>query len=231
VLYSSLSAAELVRVCAQTDERAAWEEFVRRFQRLIGTVAIRTARHWVAPSQAVLDDLVQETYLKLCAEDCRLLREFRPSHEDSIFGYLKVVTASVVNDHFKSLRAEKRGAGHAEDSLDGLEPLTVGGGAWSRTIERNILLQEIDRLLIECAPGPEHGRNRTIFWLYYRQGLSASAIAEIPSIALSTKGVESTLLRLTRMLRNRLVEGSTLQHDSYEKARRAGEGVLPKGSF
>ena len=37
--YLGLSVEDLVRACAQTGEPAAWEEFVRRFHRLIATVA------------------------------------------------------------------------------------------------------------------------------------------------------------------------------------------------
>jgi RNA polymerase sigma-70 factor (ECF subfamily) len=47
-------------------------------------------------------------------------------------------------------------------------------------------------------------RDRTVFWLYYQQGFSAKAIAALPSIGLSEKGVESAILRLTREVRNRL---------------------------
>src|SRR5437879_12715267 len=101
---------------------------------------MRTAWHWGEPSREVLDDLVQETYLQLCAENYRLLREFQPRHEDSFFGYLKVVTASVVNDHFKSLRAEQRGAGQTENCLDRVEPLTDGCDDSSRALDRNVIL-------------------------------------------------------------------------------------------
>jgi RNA polymerase sigma-70 factor, ECF subfamily len=43
-----------------------------------------------------------------------------------------------------------------------------------------------------------------IFWLYYRDGLTARAIAQLPGIRLSVKGVESTIHRLTRRVRLRL---------------------------
>jgi len=38
--YSALSAGELVRQCARSADKAAWEEFVRRFHRLIAGVVL-----------------------------------------------------------------------------------------------------------------------------------------------------------------------------------------------
>ena len=73
---TSMPANELVRSCPLSRDRKAWEEFVRRFHRLIAAVALRTARQWGEPSDRILDDLIQDTYLKLCDEDCRLLREY-----------------------------------------------------------------------------------------------------------------------------------------------------------
>lgn len=48
-----------------------------------------------------------------------------------------------------------------------------------------------------------------IFWLYYRDGLTTRAISSLPFVGLSTKGVESTIHRLTRMVRNEMVERSS----------------------
>ena len=49
-------------------------------------------------------------------------------------------------------------------------------------------------------------RNREIFWLHYRAGLSARAIADLPEIGLTAKGVESVIMRVTKELRERLAE-------------------------
>jgi len=42
----------------------------------------------------------------------------------------------------------------------------------------------------------------SIFWLYYEQGYSAKEISLLPSMGLTVKGVESTLQRLTRFLKD-----------------------------
>ncbi len=205
MLYSSLSAQDLIRACARSGDAAAWEEFIRRFHRLIAGVVLRTAWRWGENSRNVLDDLVQEVYLKLCAGHCRLLAELDLRHPAALLGYLKVITTNVVHDHFKSLHAEKRGAGEAAEELDALD-LPAGNQAAGGPValEREVLLREIDACLCALDSGATQERDRTIFWLHYRQGMSARAIAALPSIGLSIKGVESTLLRLTRLVRSEL---------------------------
>ena len=84
---ASLSPEELVLACRQTDDVAAWREFVGRFHRLIATVALRVARRWGESSPQLIDDLVQETYLKLCDDNFRMLRKFKSDHPDAFYGY------------------------------------------------------------------------------------------------------------------------------------------------
>jgi RNA polymerase sigma-70 factor (ECF subfamily) len=205
--YASLSAEELVLACRQTDDVEAWGEFVRRFHRLIATVALRVARRWGLSSPQIIDDLVQETYLKLCADNFSMLRSFKSNHPDAFYGYLKVVTANLVHDHFKAARSSKRGSGAVEVEADAQirsRDDSVGRASAVNCSDREILLREVDDTLGRLAAGPHLTRDRKVFWLYYRVGLTANAIAALPSIGLSTKGVESSILRLTRLLREEI---------------------------
>jgi RNA polymerase sigma-70 factor (ECF subfamily) len=200
--YAALSAERLILACTQTGDAAAWEEFVRRFHRLIATVALRVARRWGDSSPQAVDDLIQETYLKLCAGNFRILRSFKSQHPDAFYGYLKVVTANLVHDRFKAAHSDKRGSGTVEVAAD--PQITSDASATTKSSERGILLQQVDALLSRLVAGRHLERDRRVFWLYYRVGLTANAIASLPAIGLSTKGVESTILRLTRLLREEL---------------------------
>src|SRR5437868_2594601 len=106
--YSALSPPELFSVCANGGDAASWEEFIHRFNAVIARSILRVALRNGTSEHSLIDDLVQDTYLKICADDCRLLRTFTPRHADSTFAYLKVVAASVAYDYFKSRHAEKR---------------------------------------------------------------------------------------------------------------------------
>jgi hypothetical protein len=80
-------------------------------------------------------------------------------------------------------------------------PFTERSGS-AASIEREILIREIeDFLKARLAGEPNQERDLTIFWCYYRQGMSAKAIAAIPSIGLTAKGVESQLARTILLVR------------------------------
>ena len=202
--YATLSVEDLLHACTSTGDSSAWEEFIRRFHRHIALVALRTARHWGESSQQTVDDLVQETYLRLCRDNCRVLRGFESRHINAFYGFIKVVTANIVHDHFKSTNYKRLHEIRSEDSNHLGEREAAALSAWpahEKSPELSTLIREIDAS-IRCGSTDLHyERDRRIFWLYYRLGLSARAIGQLPSIRLGTKGVESTILRLTRHVR------------------------------
>jgi RNA polymerase sigma-70 factor (ECF subfamily) len=200
-----MSAEELIHACAELGDGAAWQEFVSRFHRPVSLSIVRTAYQWGAIPQQVVDDLVQETYLKLCSDKCRLLREFAVQHPEAVPGYIKTIAVNVARDHFKSLHSQKRGSGETVQLLEEVEPQAQSGSLGGKdAMEREILLRQIDRCLETHSEGPEHERDRLIFWLYYQQGLSAKAIAALPTVGLTAKGVESAIFRLTRLVREQV---------------------------
>ena len=215
----SISVEQLIRACAESNDPDAWREFVARFNRPISLSIIRTAYRWGEILQDVVDDLVQETYLKLCADKCRRLREFAEKHPESVVGYVKTIAVNVTHDHFKSVHSQKRGSGEISQPIEGLEPQSHGGSLGNQdAMEREILLREVERCLETRSKGPDRERDRLIFWLYYQQGIAAKAIATLPTIGLTAKGVESIILRLTRLVREHMVdmrpETSTSQQSS-----------------
>jgi hypothetical protein len=90
------------------------------------------------------------------------------------------------------------------------------------------LINEVRSHLEFCIEGRDKDRNRRIFWLYYRAGLSAAAISVLPGIGLSTKGVESLILRMTREVRERMLAPKPVPRRT---KRNAGEGILSAHSF
>src|SRR5438270_390673 len=103
--------------------------------------------------------------------------------------------------HLLSLSLRSRDELLCTEFIHRSQPATAG-------LERRILLRDIDAYLKSRASEPTFVRDYTIFWLYYREGMTAKAIAGVPSIGLTVKGVESTLLRLTRLVRNRFDQRS-----------------------
>jgi RNA polymerase sigma-70 factor (ECF subfamily) len=211
VRYLDYPSMDLIKVCAQSNDYGAWEEFLRRFHSVIGSAVLRTARMWVEPTSPQLDDLIQETYLKVCQNDCQLLRAFRPRHENSIYGFLKVVAANVVHDHFKASVALKRGSEMVVQATIETQSPTVVDDDFNKVSQR-LQIEQIDKILRQTSTGPYQERNRAIFWLRHRQGFTAREIAALPSIELTTEGVESVLLRLSTTIRTHL-SGSQMHRE------------------
>ena len=199
---SSVPANDLATLCRDAHSSEAWNEFVRRFQRPIALVVLRTARSWGAPSSAVVDDLIQETFLRLCENDCRLLKNFSAREPDSIYSYLKVIASSVTHDHFRAEKSAKRGGlldrVEGEDGdLSFLSDPKDGADAIEQAVHRS----EIDRVLLSFIPNTITERDRVIFWLYFEQGFSARDIARVAGVGLGVKGVESSIHRSSAQLR------------------------------
>jgi RNA polymerase sigma-70 factor (ECF subfamily) len=196
---------ELARACAHSADTAEWSEFLGRCAPVASLVAARVARIWQGNATvSIVDDIVQEVFVKLCEQERRILRDFEPRGEDSFLGLLRVVAASVANDYFRRQRSEKRGGKVVTMVLDDEASSVVPVGPENGSdIQRAVLFSELDQKL-RSAPGAIAERDRTIFWLYYLQGLTADEIAGLHGSELSAKGVESALRRITAWLRKEL---------------------------
>jgi len=196
-----LSVQELVSYCLNSQDQAGWTEFVRRFQPLIAGVVTKCVRNRKRPTPDLVDELVQETYLKLCANNFKALRDFTFKEDLGFYGFLKVVASHVVEDYFRKISNQKNNYGREEEDIDEVRPGALFRRNDLRPAEKAILMDQIDRCLKKLAAEPNFTRDRSIFWLYYGHGLTARAISQLPGIKLSVKGVESTLLRLTRFVK------------------------------
>jgi RNA polymerase sigma-70 factor (ECF subfamily) len=202
-----LVANRLARLCAYSALAPEWEEFVRLVTPVIALAARRVGTVWGDASEATVSEIVQEVFMKLCEDDRRILREFDDRGNDSFLKLLRMITASVGTDHFRRMRAEKRGGRTNAVPLEPhLSAEDVSDSHATAAVEWPSLITQLDGLL-RLYPKSVSARDRNIFWLYYRQGLTADAISRIPAIGLSAKGVESALQRLTRLLRETIIKG------------------------
>jgi RNA polymerase sigma-70 factor (ECF subfamily) len=211
--YSSLSLKDVVCLCAGPCDEAAWEEFVSRVGKPINLTIMRTAALWGQASQSVVEDLVQVTYVKLWEDGCRLLWVFAIQHPEAILGYLKKTAANVTHDYFKHRHCPSSGGDKPHVSTSDVDPEAgkeVDGS--EEKIAFEIFLNEIDEHLKHCLTGPDQERDRTIFWFYFRQGMSTKEIASLPTIGLSAKGVGSVIERLKYDIRE-LIVGSRSDSD------------------
>lgn len=130
-----------------------------------------------------------------------MLRQFRSQEPRGFYGLLQAVAMTTTLDHFRASAAAKRGGGQIPVSLADESSHRLPDWHSFDVVEQSVLFDEIDRHIRAATPEDTAGRDRRIFWLYYRHGLTAKDIAAIPRLGLSSKGVESVLLRLTSQLR------------------------------
>jgi DNA-directed RNA polymerase specialized sigma24 family protein len=201
-----LSLKDVVCLCAGPCDNEAWEEFVSRVGKPISLTIMRTASLWGEPSPSLVEDLVQATYLKLWENGCRLLRDFAIQHPEAILGYLKKTAANATHDYFKHGRSQSSGGDHPHVSTSDVDPEAgkeVHGS--EQKIAFRVFLNEIDEHLKRGLTGPDQERDRTIFWLYFRQGMSANEIASLSTIGLGAKGVGSVIERLKHSIREQIL--------------------------
>src|SRR5215469_12870902 len=215
--YSSLSLTEVVCLCAESSDDEAWEEFVSRVGRPISLAIMRTASQWGEPSRSMVEDLVQLTYVKLWDGGRHLLRDFALQHPEAVLGYLKRMAANVTHDYFKHDHSQTSGGNKPHLSTNDIEPEAgkeVRGS--QESIAFSIFLKELDEYLRISLTGPDQERDRLIFWLYFRQGMSTKEIASLPNIKLSPKGVGSVIERLKQAIREQILGTGSDNDESVE---------------
>jgi RNA polymerase sigma factor (sigma-70 family) len=199
--HSNLSHQELITRCIAGDE-AAWSEFLKRFNKPIAAVLVKTLRRRMQPRPSLVDDLVQNTLLKLLENDCKALKVFKSQHENAIFGYLQVVSSNVAQDYLRRLEAKKRDA-RAEQELEEVPPDMVADDHGARDAEHRAHINQVEARLKPLASEKE----QEIFWLYNRWGLTAREIAQL--FQMNIKTVENMLAKLLRLLKEDFGKGTS----------------------
>jgi len=202
--FGSLTIRELLKACLDTEDESAWAEFLRRIQTLVASVIFRTLDSQVGRS--TVDDLVQNTWLKLFANNREPLRRIRGDHDNSIFAFVKTVAYNVAQDYIRSLRPTD-----LAESIDDPHFVELPNDDYKADFG-DARIEDVERCLKELSHEPNFERDHNIFWLHYRQGYTAKEIAQLPCIRegkkpLEEKGVEAVLYRLKVYLQNRLGGG------------------------
>jgi RNA polymerase sigma-70 factor (ECF subfamily) len=182
-VLADLPSDELLRICLSEPRSPAWEVFVRRFHPVIVNSVTRISRNYGLISTAVIEDLVQEVYVRICDNRCRVLREFRGFTAEALFPFLKVVSTNVARDRCKALLSVKSGGGKVVPMMDEVSSPESEAGDEAAHLE--VLVSEIDRILSRAMEDTHARRDKDIFWLYYRQGWSSRDISMIPAVGLT----------------------------------------------
>lgn len=210
-----ISNPDLIRRCASSpDDSTLWQEFIRRFDDFLRRTAVRLLGSPVVPAPArlvaLVEDIVQDVYVRLLHDDCRALLQFRGENEEAIFPYLHSITATVILNHFRATRAKKRprverslnaSIAWAEEDFRPLSAVIPDPRTLSEEeIRLAELRDEINYLLDRILHGPNKSRDKLIFQLFHFDGLSPEEIAQISAIDMNPHGIEVVLSRIRQKL-------------------------------
>jgi DNA-directed RNA polymerase specialized sigma24 family protein len=89
----------LIAGCLKGEE-TAWNDFVRQYSGLIyHRIKTTLSSHYHGPSQHLIDDIFQDTFLSLVKDDFAQLRRFRGDHNCTLASWLRMIATRRTIDH------------------------------------------------------------------------------------------------------------------------------------
>jgi RNA polymerase sigma factor (sigma-70 family) len=184
---------DLAAACAR-GEGHAWAELLRRYDGKVRSALRRTG----APEDE--DDLRQEVWARLLANDRAALRRFRADRAGSLRVFIGQVARRVAIDHGRARRMRPRGCGEEPAFLASSAPGPID------LLHHASQSRRLAAALDAVARVAEHpARDRDILRLHFEDGWLPAEIAGM-DLGISVRGVESLLRRARQKLAELLSE-------------------------
>jgi RNA polymerase sigma factor (sigma-70 family) len=202
-----LSSADLLRECGKRlTDPVLWEQFQVRFHKTILRSITRVM--WNRSRTDCLEeacDVAQDVYIRLLADDARLLRSFRGDTDLAVKSFLARVTVSIVSDHYRYQQASKRRPAEIV-SIEHARQQGVDFADEDAELDIPSVLSwiDVDRLMEIGSDRRNAARNVLIFKLHYVDGFSVSEIAEFPAFRLKESAIHLVLQNMRAHLKKRM---------------------------
>lgn len=215
LLFTDSCDLDLVRRCAHDPHNETlWHEFKRRYEGAIRHSVVRTLQrhnqYRAGESSTVVDDIVQDIYLRLLQHNCRAFKVFKGTTEVSWFWYLRVIATHITLNHLRNKNAAKRPrierSLDASSDFDRERKLHQGRnhGDPLLTTDEEIRMMELYDQINYCLDlalrGPNKARDKLLFQLHFFDGLSAEEIATNRGIGMKAHAVEVAISRIRQRL-------------------------------
>src|SRR5437588_9254334 len=92
----------VLQQCLQNGSKSEWETFISLAQPVIASGVLQSLTRLSVFSRELADDLIQDTFLRICADNFRILRNFRAAVSNALCVYLKTIATSIVVDYLRS---------------------------------------------------------------------------------------------------------------------------------
>jgi len=222
----NLSNTSLIKTCAESlENQKAWLEFLERFDRHIKLSVLRAYRFLSISHlkreiiKEDIRDLVQEVYLRLVKNDCRVLKNFKPKYDKAFYAYLSIICASVVKDFFKKFsRLKRKGYMYSIDERSAISkenkmiskrllPSFMQTNPEKQVIAKD-LLEKVKNYYSSADSKKGDKRKELIFQLYFIHGLSIEDISCIKGLNISLSNANVTIWRMKREIRSLFLKDS-----------------------
>lgn len=192
-MEGAFSEGELALACARGEGRA-WAELLRRYDGKVRS-ALRGAG---APEDA--EDLRQDVWARLLANDRAALRRFRAERAGSLRVFIGQVARRVAIDHGRARRLRPTAGGQEPAALPSSAP-----GPFEQ-LRSKVRARRLSAALDAVAAAAGHpARDRDILRLHFEEGYLPAEIAGMAP-GISARGIESLLRRARQKLAGLLVE-------------------------
>jgi RNA polymerase sigma factor (sigma-70 family) len=183
---------------------AGWERFVQRY----GTFLARCVRRAFRAADELcleedVEDIVQNLYTRLLADEGHRLKNFRGTTEEELFGYLRRTATRLSIDVQRRARAVKRGGGVSMKVVRDLEAQGKTSLEGRPSPEERLLAQESCRLAIrEALPSRPSWARRDlkILRLSLIEGRTSREISQAWGGTLHPSSVDSSMHRMRQRL-------------------------------
>lgn len=217
--FPELSHVDLVHACASARNEPAWDEFVARYNRFICLAVLRAycqrgGRRYGSVDVDVVNDLVQDVYLKLFGNSRGALRGFRGENDAAVFVYVGRVAISVVIDHLRRNGARKRGSevislDMSFEDEDGREialsdRLVAPGPSPEQEATASLLREQASEILGRSLRGRNAERDMRIAEAFIFDGCSLAEITDRFEGRIRESGIKSSIRRTSLRLRGEM---------------------------
>ncbi len=164
---------ELLAKCIRGDKQA-WNLLILRYSKLISHSLYHTLKHKNPPIQPeVIDDLHQEVFCSLMADDYRKLRQFKGKNGCSLANWIRIITVRKAIDHLRKERPTESIEGGGSTSEYATEYPDEKPNPEEEAIESEEIKITVE-VIKKLTP-----RQQFFVELYYHRGLSIAEISQI----------------------------------------------------
>lgn len=188
---------EFIQRCLRQD-KAAWDEFVDRYSRLIYNYiySVFKIKGESIPLD-VVNELFQEIFLSLIKDDFQKLRQFKGKNNASLASWLRIITINFCLDYLKK---EKKPSLSLEEDLDS-EGFSLKDILADRRILADELLNDQERLqfLSECIDSLS-SQDKYFLEMHIYQGINLGDLQV--NLGISRSAVDMRKSRLIQRLKD-----------------------------